>query len=132
MNFPEEPKEFLHLAQRYDDGSNGLSETPLAFYQYFLGSAPGTKLGGHPDWTQYPSYPMSNTGYIMDHLLTVASCEWDMGTAERWRPAGGRRSKANYGPNNDPQLEMGDVGDVYVFVSRQEENWPVKSVFQCS
>ena len=113
-------------------GKHGKGDNPLGFYQTYLGSAPGTKLGGHPNWVQYPQWPLSDRGYVMEHLLTVASWEWDGGDHPRWKPMEDGNPNTSDGPTDDAGLMLGDAGDVYVCVSRREKNWPVKAVAQCS
>ncbi len=120
-------RRFLKLAQENGDGDN-----PLAFYQTHLGCAPGTKLLGHPHWVQYPEWPLSDRGFAMEHLLTISSSEWDHGDYRRWKPVEERDPNSANGPNNDPDLMIGDAGETYVCFSKRESGWPVKAVSQCS
>jgi hypothetical protein len=118
---------FLKLAEEHGEADN-----PLAFYQLWLCCAPGAKLSGHPHWVQYPEWPISDRGFAMEHLLTVSSREWDRGNYRRWKPIEDGSLDTAEGPNDDADLMLGDAGDIYVCVSRQERDWPVKAVFQCS
>lgn len=117
---------YLKLAEENGDGDN-----PLAYYQSHICCAPGSKLGGHPHWIQYPEWPMSDRGFTMDHLLTISSYEWDAADCYRWKPIEDGNSDSPEGPNDDADLMFGDCGDIYVFISRQESDWPVKAAFQC-
>jgi hypothetical protein len=113
-------------------GQHGLADDPLFFYQTHCSCAPGTKLGGHPSWVQYPEWPISDRGLAMDHLLTVSSCEWDRGDCSRWKPVQDGSPDTGTGPFKDSDLKFGDVGNIYLFVSRRESGWPAKAAFQCS
>jgi hypothetical protein len=57
-------------------------------YASHLGAAPGTKVGGWPDWIQDPEWPPSPCGHDLDHLLTVASWEYDIESRRPWLPPG--------------------------------------------
>jgi hypothetical protein len=115
---------FMQLAEEHGDVDN-----PLGYYQECIGAAPGIKLGGHPSWIQYPEWPMSDKGLIMEHLLTIASWEWDGGTHWRWKPVEDGDPASPEGPNDDAGLMIGDAGDAYVFVA---PNGTAKVVTQCS
>lgn len=115
---------YMQLAEEHGHGDN-----PLGFYQTFLGAAPGIKIGGHPAWVQYPDWPLSNGGMVMDHLLTIASWEWDGGNHWRWKPVEDGDPSTSDGPNDDAGLMIGDAGDAYVFTAR---DGTAKIVTQCS
>jgi len=52
-----------------------------------LGAAPGTAVGGWPDWVQDPEYPACEAcGKTMTYLLTIASEEADGESWRRWVP----------------------------------------------
>jgi hypothetical protein len=53
-------------------------------YAYHLGAAPGTKAGGWPYWIQNPQWPACPRGRAMDHLLTLASWEYDAESRRTW------------------------------------------------
>jgi hypothetical protein len=71
------PEPLRQRVERWDDLTAGL-------YTGVLSTAPGTKAGGHPDWIQEPDWPVCGCGRRMDHLLTIASDEWDH--RMRWIP----------------------------------------------
>ena len=67
------------------DGGSGIPRE--ASCQYSFSAAPGTKVGGFPLWIQGAAYPSCERGHHMEHLLTVASSEFDGGSWWRWLPA---------------------------------------------
>ncbi|MEW2415025.1 DUF1963 domain-containing protein [Streptomyces sp. NPDC046866] len=111
------------------------AETGL-LYPYHLADAPGIKLGGWPGWTQEPVWPdCEGCGSRMEHLLTVASREFDGESWRTWLPVEDRNPDGG-----DPDwhlaasagLCLGDVGGVYVFECRTCPDRPVGHWFDCS
>ena len=102
-----------------------------------LACAPGTKIGGWPNWIQYPEWPTCDCGKPMQHLLTVASLE-DF-RSPRWCPVEDRPKaaacKGDYEKllnlSHQLGLDFGDGGDVYFFLCRQCKHWPWKVRYQC-
>lgn len=107
-------------------------------YQYDLANAPGIKLGGYPSWTQDPLWPnCEGCGKTMEHLLTVASAEYDGGSRRAWLPVEDRdgegRSLGDKGQTQRPHgLMLGDMGGVYVFECRSCPDRPFTHHFDCS
>jgi hypothetical protein len=117
-------------------------------YQCLLSVAPGFKVGGYPDWIQDAEVPICECGRENEHLLTIASSEFDPASAPRWCPLEDREfweasQLTNYHEDKKtheaaalaqvaPGLTIGDCGSVYLFICRECEGWPVKSVLQCS
>ncbi len=67
-------------------------------YERDLASASGVELGGYPGWTQGPEWPdCGGCGHRMDHLLTVASWEYD-GVRSSWTPVEDRAAAAEGAP----------------------------------
>ena len=106
-------------------------------YQYALSSAPGTKIGGYVDWIQNPEIPRCACGKDMDHLLTIASAEFDAGTYPRWMPVeeehlwkvgGDARRAAQMAAG----MYLGDMGSIYLFRCSICKPLKVRHVFQCS
>jgi hypothetical protein len=96
-------------------------------YHYHLADAPGIKLGGFPSWTQEPAWPdCESCGQRMEHLLTVASVEYDGESWRSWMPVEDRPKKGaspfEPGRSRAAQtaagLTLGDNGGVYVFECR--------------
>jgi hypothetical protein len=122
-----------------DDGQE--PDDPRDLYRCELSAADGTKLRGYVNWIQSPQTPWCDHGHAMEHLLTIASSEWDGGNWRRWRAveerdlyerlwsAGDRDAESLVRPAG---LMLGDVGNIYVFICCRCEGWPVKSVSQCT
>lgn len=104
-------------------------------YHYHLSVAPGTKIGGHVHWVQAPDVPIcASCQQQMEHLLTIASREWDGESWRTWRPLE-EEPLADGVPRYDGQdagLLLGDAGDMYVFICRRCPGWPIAYTLQCS
>ncbi|WP_317795804.1 hypothetical protein [Actinoplanes sichuanensis] len=93
-------------------------------YEADLSVAPGTKIGGYPGWVQLPDWPVCDCGKVMNHLLTVASLDFDDANGKRWVPLEDRpvppvpSGAAWYSATeqNPTGLMIGDVGGMYLFV----------------
>ncbi len=132
------PETFVHEDDDSGEQSPAASGPPpvdelaVNAYHVLLGSAPGFKIGGHPDWIQEAEVPSCvHCDAAMDHLLTVASWEWDGASYERWRPAEEPLEPGGAGVE-DAGLMLGDAGAIYLFVCRSCPDWPVSPVFQSS
>jgi len=115
-------------------------------YRFHLGSAPGTKVGGWPDWIQGPWWPGCDFGHRMEHLLTIASWEFDGETWKTWMPLAERevlRARAAElgeeaqtwmltGDAHELGITLGDAGDLYVYTCTQCPDRPVLGYMQCS
>lgn len=106
-------------------------------YHYLSSVARGTKVGGHVAWIQDPDVPRCASGHTMEHLLTVASAEFDGGTWPRWcavedAHVWGGPYEPRHAVQSAADLMMGDMGSCYVFVCRVCEGWPIASILQCS
>ncbi|MFD8010863.1 DUF1963 domain-containing protein [Streptomyces sp. NPDC058955] len=114
------------------------AETGLR-YEHHLAEAPGIKLGGYPSWTQEPVWPDCEAcGDRMEHLLTVASWEYDGASWRTWLPEEDRTGdgRAVGGPRDDGAhnpagLELGDAGGVYIFECRTCPDRSVGHWFDC-
>jgi hypothetical protein len=93
-------------------------------YAYHLGAAPGTKVGGWPEWMQDPEWPTCPRGHPMDHLLTIASWEYDAESQRTWKPPDLA--------DGDAGLTLGDAGDVYIFICVTCDDRPIASLLQAS
>lgn len=128
-----------HVEELLSDNALPVPFDPLAnFYQYSWSSAPGCKVGGWPEWVQDPKHPSCVTcDEPMDHLLTMASAEFDGGSWWRWMPIeqrhlwGSRDLDARLEAQRAPDLMFGDMGNVFLFTCACNRS-QVSSVFQCS
>jgi hypothetical protein len=116
---------------------------PLGWdYFYHLGAAPGTAVGGWPDWIQDPQYPACEAcGTTMTYLLTIASEEADGESWRRWvpveeLPVDRRREqqppREAFAHTRDAGLMLADVGSMYLFVCETCPDRPVSDLSQCS
>jgi hypothetical protein len=96
-------------------------------YENQLSACPGTKIGGYVSWIQHASVPVCECGRPSEHLLTIASTEWDGGSIPRWRPVEVTDSTADSGPG----LMLGDCGSIHVFLCRNCGSWPVRWRVEC-
>lgn len=102
-------------------------------------AAPGMKIGENVDWIQDPWFPpCPSCRQEMEHLLTVASWEWDGGSFRWWRPleepplAHGVPLQDGQDTNDDAGITLGDAGNIYLFVCRRCPGWPIAYTLQCS
>jgi hypothetical protein len=93
-------------------------------YAQHLGSAPGSKVGGWPEWSQHPEWPTCPRGHAMDHLLSIASWEYDGASSRTWKPL-----DLPDGPE-DAGLMLGDAGNVHIFTCVTCDDRPIASVLQ--
>ncbi|MFJ8160339.1 DUF1963 domain-containing protein [Streptomyces sp. NPDC096136] len=94
-------------------------------YQYHLSTAPGTKLGGYPGWSQDPRWPAcSHCRKPMEHLLTVESREADAHSRLTWTPVEDRGADYRHAG-----LVLGDLGGVYLFECRTCPGRPYQDRF---
>jgi hypothetical protein len=135
---PERVPEYPSAFEVYDEigPTIELLERDLGdlHYQSELGSAPGTKVGGHPDWLQDPEWPPCDAGHAMEHLLTVSDTEFDGASWRRWLPveeAGiwDGPVDARFAVQEAAGLHMG-MGSIYVFICRTCPGWPIAQVYQ--
>ncbi|MFC4019300.1 hypothetical protein ACFOW4_15315 [Micromonospora sp. GCM10011542] len=112
-------------------------------YETDLAVASGIKVGGYPGWTQSPDWPVCTCGAPMEHLLTVATCEFSRGDERRWIPLEERPAMAGWGFDsaddhpwraiqNPAGLMLGDAGGIYLFVCASCPDRPFDYRFDCS
>jgi hypothetical protein len=126
------------LKERFDR----LTEETGWSYWYDLSIAPGIKTGGYPGWTQAPDWPdCGGCGKRMDHLLTIDSAEFDGGSARAWLPEEDRPAfgtifdlpfEQRHAIQSAPDLMIGDIGGVYVFICPRCPGQPYAYRSDCS
>jgi hypothetical protein len=101
-------------------------------YSSHLSCAPGAKVGGWPSWHQDPDWPECAVGHRMEHLLTVATFEFDAVSWRAWVPvedlvvAGdGSSQPAQSRDDVGPGILLGDGGKLFLFICRRCEDWPI-------
>jgi hypothetical protein len=104
-------------------------------YSAALSMAPGTKVGGHPWWIQGPEWPQCGCGRRMQHLLTIASGEFD--ERGRWLPLEDRSDPTSTAPHPyegpdpwPPGVMLGDVGSLYLFTCTACAERPLAGTMQ--
>jgi hypothetical protein len=116
-------------------------------YERSLSVAPGTKIGGYIDVIQSWWAPACRCGRVMEHLLTVATVEWDGLVDERWTPqeeqelfaaipeggagANGSRAAVIHAHWIPTGLQLGDGGHMHVFVCRHCPERPIVPSIEC-
>jgi hypothetical protein len=128
------PAELPHTL--HDKVLEWAEEMQEGLYDFQLSAAPGTKVGGHVAWTSRPEIPRCKAGHVMEHLVTVASTECDVGTHERWLPVEERALWDSPGTRAEIQrpahVMIGDMGALVAFVCRRCHGWPVAWSLQSS
>jgi hypothetical protein len=133
--YSDVPEPLRPRVERWDDLTAGL-------YTQVLSTAPGTKTGGHPQWIQEPEWPTCGCGRRMDHLLTIASDEWDH--RMRWIPPedrdqtfAGEHYEASFtgglsivGREVPHGIQLGDVGSMYLFTCTTCRHRPLDGCVQ--
>lgn len=97
-----------------------------------LSIAPGIKVGGYPDWVQYPEYPICNRGHRMEYFLSISPSEIDLINSEsRWVPYEEKMLP------HDEKYEIhyasklfGNTGVMYFFICYECNEYPIKFVYQ--
>lgn len=109
------------LTEAWREDFHRLEEAaPRLRYDSHFAEAPGIKLGGYPAWFTGPGWvDCEGCGRRMDHLLTVASWEYDGTSWRTWLPLEDRDEDGVRAVAADPTgLDVGSVGSVYVFECR--------------
>jgi hypothetical protein len=124
------PAGLAERVRQWDQQHDGL-------YSAALSRAPGTKVGGHPSWIQSPQWPQCGCGRRMQHLLTIASGEFD--ERGRWLPLEDRSDPTGTAPQPyagpdpwPPGIMLGDVGSLYLFTCTACAERPLAGTTQCT
>jgi hypothetical protein len=117
-------------------------------YEGELSVAYGTKIGGYPLLKQAAHSGLNcKCGRPMEHLLTIASMEWDGVGDRRWTPveeqaifASFRRAYDEWGEEhntifgalwNPTGINLGDAGHMQLFVCRHCLDWSIVPIIEC-
>ncbi|CAL9428328.1 hypothetical protein SUDANB171_01990 [Streptomyces sp. enrichment culture] len=103
----------------------------FGFWYTEVASALQNKVGGYPAWTQEPIWPHCGQGHRMEHLFSVTAevaygrwlplNEHDPGTTQpRWQAPAAEDIVDTIGPD----LMIGDMGGVYMFLCRRCPDLP--------
>ncbi|MCU4747044.1 MULTISPECIES: hypothetical protein [Streptomyces] len=103
-----------------------------------VASALQNKAGGYPAWTQSPDWPHCGAGHRMEHLFSVTSevaygrwlplDEHEPGTTQpQWQAPAAEDIVDTIGP----ELMLGDMGGVYIFLCRRCPDLPYAHRFDC-
>lgn len=82
------------------------AERQLDAYYTDLACALRTKVGGYPPWNQPPNWPHCDRGHRMQHLLSITG-------------------------DGDLDMDMGDMGGVYLFLCRECPELPYGYRYDC-
>jgi len=99
---------------------------PVVYYRKNLSTAPGTKIGGYPNWLRddgsAPTCTICRRG--LDFLLTIDGREW---RTPSWIPASETElAKANSDLDGLAGLRFADRGNLHLFVCRRCDDWPIQ------
>ncbi|MCE9545079.1 MAG: DUF1963 domain-containing protein [Planctomycetia bacterium] len=150
----ELPEDFVQRIYEWQARTLAPNGTHAFEYEPELSVACGTKIGGYLNWIQDPWIPTCDCGKLMEHLLTIASMEWN-GIIGRWTPveeqeilnsssgtwdewtdetwdewADDRKAlqSALWSPTG---LMLGDAGHMQLFVCRHCGKWPIVANIEC-
>lgn len=108
------------------------------FYTYQWSVAPGTKVGGYPLWIQFPEIPVNNEGTAFEYLLTINGFECDGGSWPAWMPQDDQHVwrdgdvRARLRVQQPTGLEIGDMGNIHLFIDRTQFDWPIRWIYHSS
>lgn len=102
------------------DSKYGESEIGTLFWNEFQPRT-GTKLNGHPTWTQYPDIPKCECGKDKDFIFQLSS--EDLEDDQEWPPF-----PAKWSPHG---IMIGDVGNLYFFVCKDCGEESLETKWDC-
>jgi hypothetical protein len=143
-DLPEALKDRVDEWERQNLSADG---TYAYSYEFELSACLGTKIGGCLHVIQWPWTPICDCERVMEHLLTLATTEWNGAVDRRWTPKEeqelfaalpGRREDwddphnavvhAHWMPTG---LRLGDGGHMQLFVCRHCPGWPIVPAIEC-
>jgi hypothetical protein len=143
----ELPEDLVDRIYEWEDHHVGPDGMHACQYERKLSVAPGTKMGGYLEWIQFPWIPTCTCGRLMEHLLTIATVEWNGILDRRWTPIEEQEILASF-PGawqdlderpreifdalwNPTGLSLGDSGHMQLFVCRHCGDWPIVANIEC-
>jgi hypothetical protein len=142
------PEDVRQRISEWEDQNLGPDGMHACEYEAELSVAYGTKVGGYIHWIQSPWEPGCECGRPMEHLLTIATVEWNGVGDLRWTPVEEQATFASF-PGawdqwheehkaiwdalwNPTGLNLGDAGQMQLFVCRHCGRWPIVPIIECS
>jgi hypothetical protein len=142
------PEDLTNRIYEWQDRHLDENGTHACRYEAELSAARGTKIGGYLHWIQDPWIPRCSCGTPMEHLLTIATVEWDGVNDLRWTPLEEQELFASFARRwdewdeasktiwhalwNPTGLSLGDCGDMKLFICCHCGRWPTVPVIECS
>jgi hypothetical protein len=141
-------EDIKQLIYEWEDRNLGPDAMHQYEYEAHLSVACGTKVGGYIRWIQFPWEPFCECGRRMEHLLTIASTEWDGLIDQRWTPVEEYEKLGSFSHRSEDVDEekiivwgalreptglcLGDLGDMKLFICRHCGKWPILPYIECS
>jgi hypothetical protein len=141
------PENLMQRISEWEDQNLGPDGMHTCEYEGELSVAYGTKIGGYLSWIQYPWIPACQCGSAMEHLLTIATVEWNGLIDRRWTPAEEQEMLASFPGTWDEWdeerkainhalwiptgLSLGDGGHMQLFVCRHCGQLPIVANIEC-
>jgi hypothetical protein len=142
------PETLVRCISEWEDQNLGPDGMHACEYEAELSVEYGTKIGGYVHWIQFPWIPTCECGRSMEHLLTIATVEWNGVDDRRWTPLEEQGVFASFPHTydqwddqhkaifdalwNPTGLNLGDAGHMQIFVCRHCRNWPIRPNIECS
>jgi len=141
------PEDFVQRIYDWENKYLGADGMHVCEYESGLSVAYGTKVGGFLHWIQSPWIPTCNCGAAMEHLLTIATVEWNGIIDQRWTPIEEQKILRSFPGSwdefSDAQkaisgafwiptgINLGDGGHMQLFVCRNCPDWPIVPAIEC-
>jgi hypothetical protein len=143
----ELPDDLVQRIEEWEDQNLDENGIHACEYEAELSVAYGTKIGGHVRSIQYPQRPICNCGRPMEHLLTIATTEWNGMRDPRWTPFEEQEKFASFPSAWDELTEehtelfralwiptglsLGDAGHMQLFMCLHCRERPIEPVIEC-
>jgi hypothetical protein len=142
----ELPQDLVDRIYNWQDHNLSEEGTHRCSYEGELSVALGTKVGGYLQWIQDPWIPTCTCGTLMEHLLTMATVEWNGLIDRSWTPVEEHKILASFPATWEGEddrwaiqeafwiptgLNLGDAGNMHLFVCRHCRDWPIVPTIEC-